>query len=108
MVELEMDMEMLTASSESCWFPGYVWQSAHCGCGMPLGWRFTAAEAGLPIRQFWGLKDWVVHFSARDMRRASLLQCSEEPDEDITDDDPSEGDDDTSEDEYSDDVDYED
>ncbi|KAF8069542.1 Crbn [Scenedesmus sp. PABB004] len=39
------------------WFPGFAWTIAHCGaCGAHLGWRFTAARAGLSPRAFWGLR----------------------------------------------------
>jgi hypothetical protein len=39
------------ATDHFSWFPGYAWQLSLCGgCGVHLGWAFTAAE-----RSFFGL-----------------------------------------------------
>eukprot|EP00884_Botryococcus_braunii_P023590 jgi/Botrbrau1/9915/Bobra.0012s0015.2 len=45
------------ACSDSSWFPGYAWQPVECRCRTHLGWKFTAVQAGLSLRHFWGLKD---------------------------------------------------
>lgn len=43
-------------SSEYTWFPGYAWTIVTCeGCGIHMGWRFTAENNSLRPRAFWGL-----------------------------------------------------
>jgi len=44
------------ATSEHTWFAGYAWQAVCClGCGVHLGWRFTAASPGASPPSFFGL-----------------------------------------------------
>ncbi len=44
------------ATNEHTWFAGYAWQVVCClGCGVHLGWRFTAVGAGASPSSFFGL-----------------------------------------------------
>ena len=44
------------ATEEFTWFDGYAWRLAACaGCGLHLGWRYTAARPDLELREFYGL-----------------------------------------------------
>jgi len=44
------------ATREHTWFVGYAWQVVCClGCGVHLGWRFTAASTGARPPSFYGL-----------------------------------------------------
>ena len=43
-------------TSEYSWFPGYAWTIVTCeGCGIHMGWRFTAENNSLRPKAFWGL-----------------------------------------------------
>ena len=44
------------ATREHTWFAGYAWQVVCClGCGVHLGWRFTAVSSGASPPSFYGL-----------------------------------------------------
>uniref|UniRef100_A0A5K3F0F9 Protein cereblon n=2 Tax=Mesocestoides corti TaxID=53468 RepID=A0A5K3F0F9_MESCO len=57
-------------SDQYSWFPGYAWTIAQCaGCQSHMGWQFTATNADLRPRMFWGIKrQALVHSTDEDMK----------------------------------------